>query len=165
MSAITSSSYRQPDPITAPDLSEQKQNEQLFRTLIEEAFNKGNLDILDDLVSDDLVEHQFVGPNHPRGVEGARAIVRDCRSLLGDFTLTIQDLVATGDTVWARMIGEGIHQREFFGFPPTGKRTRVDVVDICRFKDGKMVEHWGIPDRFHLLIQIGAWPPRPAASH
>ena len=60
----------------------------------------------------------------------------------------------TGDTVWARSKATGVD-------PRSGKPVTIDVMDICRFADGKLVEHWGVPDRFALLHQIGALPPRP----
>ena len=44
--------------------------------------------------------------------------------------------------------------------PRSGKPVAIDVVDICRFSNGKLVEHWGVPDRFALLHQIGALPHR-----
>jgi predicted ester cyclase len=28
-----------------------------------------------------------------------------------------------------------------------------------RFKDGKLVEHWGVPDRLGLMEQLGMKPP------
>jgi predicted ester cyclase len=45
--------------------------------------------------------------------------------------------------------------------PPLGKPVAIDVIDICHFANGKLVEHWGIPDRFALLHQVGALPPPP----
>jgi predicted ester cyclase len=41
------------------------------------------------------------------------------------------------------------------GFPPTGKSFETDVMDVARFEDGKIVEHWGVPDQLGLLIQLG----------
>ncbi len=47
--------------------------------------------------------------------------------------------------------------------PPTGKTFAIDVIDICRFRDGRIVEHWGVPDRFSQFKQVGLIPePRPA---
>lgn len=46
------------------------------------------------------------------------------------------------------------------GNPPTGKTVEVDVFDICRFKDGRVVEHWGVADQVGLLLQVGGMPPR-----
>lgn len=42
-----------------------------------------------------------------------------------------------------------------FGFPPTGKSIEIDVMDVVRFEDGKMVEHWGVPDQ--LDSQLPRW--------
>ena len=62
--------------------------------------------------------------------------------------------VEDGDTVWARGKVTGAD-------PHSGKPVAIDVIDVCRFADGKLVEHWGVPDRFALLHQIGALPPPP----
>jgi predicted ester cyclase len=48
------------------------------------------------------------------------------------------------------------------GFGPTGGRVEADVIDIGRFEDGKLVEHWGIADQMGLLLQVG-FDPRAAA--
>jgi hypothetical protein len=58
---------------------------------------------------------------------------------------------SAGDTVWARCKATGVN-------PCSGKPMSFDVMDICRFADGRLVEHWGLPDRFALLHQIGALP-------
>jgi predicted ester cyclase len=68
--------------------------------------------------------------------------------------LTIEAIVETSDTVWARSKATGVD-------PRSGKQVTIDVIDICRFAEGKLVEHWGVPDRFALLHQIGALPPPP----
>ncbi len=137
------------------DLETRKRNEIAMRRIIEEGFNEGKLEIADELVSTDIVENQFFGPRHPKGPEGLKAIIRDLRRMLPDVKLTIEDMVSEDDKVWIRMRSEGTHLGEFMGRPASGKRVTVDVFDLCRFKDGKMVEHWGVPDRFHLLMQIG----------
>jgi hypothetical protein len=53
------------------------------------------------------------------------------------------------------------HRGQFMGLPPMGKSFAIAVVDICRFENGKIVEHWGVPDRFHLMAQLGALPRPP----
>ena len=70
-------------------------------------------------------------------------------------------MVADGDKVWARMTGRGTHSTEFMGRPPTGKSFAITVVDICRFENGKIVEHWGVPDRFHMMAQLDLLPRPP----
>ena len=54
----------------------------------------------------------------------------------------------------------GTHTGAFMNNPPTGKSFTIDVIDIMRFANGKMVEHWGSPDRFALLVQLGFWAPK-----
>jgi predicted ester cyclase len=130
-----------------------------FRRVIEEGFNKGHVDALDDCFSPTYSEHQF---DLPPTLEGFKKSIRYLRHNFADFSLTIEDLIAGDDMVWARMTGRGTNNELFMGRPPTGKTFAMTVVDICRFEEGKIVEHWGVPDRFHLITQLGflAGPPQ-----
>ena len=49
----------------------------------------------------------------------------------------------------------GTNLGSVMGKPPTGKKVAVDVIDIARFKDGKIMEHWGVPDQLGVMIQLG----------
>jgi predicted ester cyclase len=71
-------------------------------------------------------------------------------------------MIACDDKVWARMTARGTHLGPFMGFHPTGKSFTITVLDVCRFERGKIVEHWGVPDRFALLHQLGLLPGPPA---
>jgi predicted ester cyclase len=137
--------------------------EEVVRTLIETGFNEGNLEVAGDLTSPEAVEHQNFGPNHPGGAEGVRAVIASLRRAFSDFRLTIEKLVVDGDTVWLRMVATGTHDGPFMGNAPTGRPIRVDVFDVIRVEDGRMVEHWGVPDRLGALLQLGLMrPPAPA---
>jgi predicted ester cyclase len=67
-------------------------------------------------------------------------------------------MIASGDKTWARITARGTHQAPFMGQPPTGKSFAITVIDICRFEDGKIVEHWGVADRLSMLAQLGLFP-------
>ena len=134
-----------------------EQNKDAFRRIIEEGFSKGNLSALDLVVAADFVEHQQVR-GLPPGLAGLKAMIRGLRAVLPDLTLTIEDLTVDGDKVWARLIGRGTHRGPFFGQPGTGKTVTIDVMDLARFENGKLVEHWGVPDRFSLLEQLDLLP-------
>ena len=67
--------------------------------------------------------------------------------------------MASGDKVWGRMTGRGTHKNQFGPLAATGKRFEITVIDIMRFHDGKLVEHWGVPDRLALMEQLGMKPP------
>lgn len=139
--------------------------ETVARRLIEEGFNGGDLDCVDDLVSPDLVEHQNFGPNHAPGAAGVKAVIASLRRAFSDFHLAIEDLAVDGDTVWLRMTGTGTNDGSFMGHAPTGRTMRTDVFDALRIVDGRLVEHWGVPDRLGALFQLGlAQPPRSAAA-
>ncbi|HEX6871043.1 MAG TPA: ester cyclase [Micromonosporaceae bacterium] len=138
----------------------------LFRRIIEEGFNEGNLAVLDELVSADFVEHQFAPPGQagPKvGPAGVARIIRELRRGAPDFRLSIEDAVVHGDTVWARLRATGTDTGGQLGNPPSGRRFTITVIDIMRFLDGVGVEHWGVPDRFSVLEQTGNLP-RPAAA-
>ena len=133
------------------------ENVEIFKRFMVEGFEGGNLDVVDELISPDIVEHQF-------GFEGSGEEVRDklkkaitdLHGFLHGLHYTFDDIVAVGDMVWARMTATSTHGGPFFGVPATGRPIRVAVMDVCRFKDGQIVEHWGVPDRFAVLAQTGA---------
>ena len=136
--------------------------ERVVRRLIDEAFSQGHLGVCDELIADDIVEHQDYGPGHAPGSAGVKAVVTSLRRAFSDFKLEIEDIVVTGDTVWARNVATGTNDGTYMGHPPTGRTFRVDVVDVMRVVSGRVVEHWGVPDRLGVLLQLGliSRPPR-----
>lgn len=129
-------------------------NEVVFRKVISEAFNKGNFTILPTCFNPDFVEHQF--GLHPT-IPGIQRDIEFLRTAFPDIKLTVDDLVETENKVWARMTARGTNLGGFMG-PPNGKSFEIAVFDVCRFEDGKIVEHWGSPDRFALMAQLELLP-------
>lgn len=133
-----------------------KENQVVMRRLIDEAFNQAQFGVLQEHVHPDFVEHQFgLSPT----IAGMVNDIQFLRAAFPDFTLTIEDMVADEDKVWVRMTARGTNLGGFMG-PPNGKSFAIAVFDSCRFKDGLMVEHWGSPDRFALMAQLGLLPQR-----
>jgi predicted ester cyclase len=132
-------------------------NEQIFRILIEEGFGKGDVTVFDKHTSPGFIEHQygFIPPD----VEGVKKAINSLHKAFPDFSLTIEDMIIDNDKVWGRMTGRGTHKNQFGPLPPTGKKFEITVIDIMRFKDGKLIEHWGVPDRLALMEQLGMKPP------
>jgi predicted ester cyclase len=133
--------------------------EHVVRRLIDEGFSQGRLAVADELIADDIVEHQDFGPGHAAGAEGVKAVIRSLRQSFPDFRLSIEDLVVAGDTVWTRNVATGTQDGSFAGSAPTGRPIRITVFDVLRVVDGRIVEHWGVPDRLGALLQIGAAQP------
>jgi predicted ester cyclase len=137
--------------------------EHVARRLISEGFNEGRVDVCDELIAPSAVEHQEFGPNHAPGAEGVKAVIRSLHAAYTGFNLTIEHLAVDGDLVWLHMRGSGRQDGPFMGHAPTGREIEIDVFDLLRVVDGKVVEHWGVPDRLDALFQLGV-VDRPAAS-
>jgi len=132
--------------------------EAVVRRLIDEGFTLGRLEVCDQLVSDGIVEHQDYGPHHAAGPAGVKAVIASLRRAFSDFTLRIEALVVAGDTVWIRNMATGTNDGPYMGHAATGRRFRVQVFDVLRVVGGRVVEHWGVPDRLGVLVQLGTLP-------
>ena len=128
-----------------------------FRRIIEDGFGHGDLSVVDELVSPDFQEHQRGAES---GLESLRALIQQLHGWFPDLIFTIEDAVQQGDTVWGRMKARGTNTGLIMGHPPTGRRLEIDVIDIIRFHDGRMIEHWGVPDQFGMMQQMGLLPER-----
>jgi predicted ester cyclase len=135
-----------------------------LKRLVEEGFGRGNVNVVDEVVDESLVEHQ-PGIEPPTG-EGVKRAIRFLHTAFPDFRVSVQHMVADGDLVWCHFTASGTHLGPFGHQPPTGKTMAIDVIDIVRVRDGRIVEHWGVPDRFSQLEQLGLVPQRrqPAAA-
>ncbi|HEY2225878.1 ester cyclase [Actinomycetospora sp.] len=127
----------------------------LMQRMFDEGFATGNGAVVDELCSPELVDHQFgtagVGAEAIRHVKDA---MRDVHGAYPDIRFAIEDAVESGDTIWVRARGQGTATGPFFG-PPSGRRIDFTVIDVARVVDGRIVEHWGVPDRFAVLAQTG----------
>jgi predicted ester cyclase len=128
-----------------------------FRRVIDEAYNRGEVQVLHEVFDPEFIENQFgLSPT----IEGMAGDIAYLRRSFPDFHLTIEEEVAQDDRLWVRMTARGTNLGGFMG-PPNGKSFEVSVFDEIRFENGRIAEHWGAPDRFALLSQLGLLP-RPA---
>ncbi len=133
-----------------------------FRRLIDVGFTNRDLRVADELFSPDALEHQR---GSKPGIDGVKATIAILHEWFSNFELTIVKIAADGDTVWSLNRARGVNTGSVMGFPPTGKSFEIDVIDVARFEDGKIVEHWGVPDQLGLLIQLGLMQrPQPVAA-
>jgi predicted ester cyclase len=131
-----------------------EENKQTARRLLEELFEKGNLDATEELVHQEFVNHE-APPGHPQGPEGLKVTVRWLRELWGPMRAEIEDVIAEGDKVVARTTMHGRHVGEFLGKPPTGKEFATKQIHVWRFEDGKVIEHWSVRDDLGQALQLG----------
>ncbi|HVM13931.1 MAG TPA: ester cyclase [Egibacteraceae bacterium] len=130
-------------------------NADALRQVIEKGFGQGDLDVADTFAAGKIKEHEYGAPDLTDGPELMRAMIHEARSALPDLVMSVEDIVADGDKVWARSVGRGTD-------PQTGRPVVLTVFDLCRFQNGRIVEHWGVPDRFALLHQAGLLGAPPA---
>jgi steroid delta-isomerase-like uncharacterized protein len=135
-----------------------EQNKALMRRFVEEIFNRGNLNRLEEFMAPNFVEHEELPPGVPRDREGVKQLTLTLRSAFPDFKATIDDAIAEGDKLVVRQTWTGTHKGDFMGVPPSGKKVSFGVIDILQFSDGKILAHWGMIDNMGLMQQIGAIP-------
>jgi predicted ester cyclase len=127
----------------------------VLQRMFDEGFATGSTDVVDELCSPNLVEHQFgLTGTGSEAIGHVKAAIRDVHAAIPDIAFTIDDTVELGDTIWMRVTARGTATGPFFG-PPSGQPVEITVIDIARIVDGRIVEHWGVPDRFALLAQTG----------
>ncbi len=132
-----------------------EENKALARRVLEEMFNKGNLDVADELLAPDYVDHDPAMPEDIHGPDGFKQYVSGYRSAFSDLHVEIEEQVAEGDLVATRWTGTGTHDGELAGIPPTGNRVTLPGMEIVRISGGKLVEGWEGYDSMNLMRQLG----------
>jgi len=135
-----------------------EENKAVVRRFYEEVVNQKKRAALDEVFDPNLVDH-FAPPGTPGGLEGARQTFDMFLTAFPDLHFTVEDLIAEGDGVAARVTMSGTQHGAFMGVPPTGKHVTMTGIDINRFVGGKSVEHWVEMDALGMMQQLGVIPP------
>lgn len=131
----------------------------LLQRFYKEIIEGGNLTLIDELATDDYVDHEEALPGQPPGKDGVRYFVEAIRTAFPDIKVkTIEASVADGTMEACHVILTGTHRGEMAGMAATGKSVEFGTTDIIRVADGKVAEHWGTTDNLGLMQQIGAVP-------
>jgi len=133
-----------------------EEHKQLARRVPEDIATKGDLELISDLFTEDAVEHSLAGD--VRGREAIRQEIESFTDSFGDFSATVDDVVAEGDTVAMRLTWRGTHDGEFMGIEPTGESFEVDNMVVTRIESGKIAERWVLPDMLGMFSQLGVLP-------
>ena len=128
-----------------------EENKAIVRGFIE-AYNKRNIDSLDEFVAPDYVDHA----NNIQGLEGLKQIINIGLKGVPDWHEAIEDIIAEGDKVWVLLTYTATHTGEFRGLAPTGNKMTGKAVDIHRIVNGKVVEYWNVTDGLDKFKQMGA---------
>jgi steroid delta-isomerase-like uncharacterized protein len=135
-----------------------EQNKAIVRRLIEEVWNKGNLSLVDELFAPTYEHHDASSPDFGRGPESEKKRATLYRTAFPDIRLTIEDMIAEGETVMTRWSCRGTHKGDLSGIAPTGKQITISGVTVARLANGKMAEGWVNWDALGLMQQLGVVP-------
>jgi steroid delta-isomerase-like uncharacterized protein len=144
-------------------MTQSEANKAVYRRMVDEVVNQGHFEVIKELFHPDYLDHS-APPGMPNGFDSVQAVFSAFRTGFPDVKFTIDDMVSQGDIVATLVHGEGTQTGQFMNIPATGKHAKWRSVGFFRVRDGKIVEHWGIPDMLGLLIQLGVIPPPPAES-
>ena len=121
----------------------------------QELWGQGNLAVADDIIAPDYVRHDPGDPFPARGPEDVKRIVAMLRTMLPDFRISVEAMIAEGDIVVSRYTATATDTVGYMGMPPTGKAIRTPAIQIFRFLNGKIVESWAARDDLGTLRQLG----------
>jgi steroid delta-isomerase-like uncharacterized protein len=134
-----------------------EENKAIIRRLSDETWNKANLNVINELMVPEVVNH-VAGNPEMRGPESFKQFVATYKAAFPDQQWTTDDLIAEDDLVVERWTVSGTQTGPLMNIPATGKRVTVSGISISRIANGKIVEGWSNFDALGMLQQLGVIP-------
>jgi steroid delta-isomerase-like uncharacterized protein len=125
-------------------VSSAEENKTIVRRFLEELV-KGNLDVIDELLSPDFVDRALM-PGQGSTREDFRRTIEEIHNAFSTTSFTIEEQVAEGDTVVTKHIESHVSRGEFASLPATGKEETNEGIYIHRLHRGKITEEWSLVD-------------------
>lgn len=120
-----------------------------------EVFTEGRVEVIDEVVHPDFVDHGAPWSGASTDREGLKAMVRALRKAFPDLTNKVNLVVADGDLVAQYVTATGTMLGEIGGMPPSGKQATWNSMHLVRFRDGLITEHWVVVDQLGMFQQLG----------
>jgi steroid delta-isomerase-like uncharacterized protein len=133
-------------------------NKAVVHRLLDEVWNKGNLSLVDELFTPNFEFHDASTPDLGRGPESEKKRVTLYRNAFPDLRITIEDMIAEGETVVTRWSCRGTHKGDLSGIAPTGKQITISGITVGRFANGKIAQGYANWDALGLMQQLGVVP-------
>ena len=146
-------------PGPPPPPADPQANKALINRLYEEVWNKGNVEVVDELFSPTTT---FMSPFYPMPAVGAQPLkmfVAFLRGALPDLKFEVQNMMADGDWVTARWMCLPTHTRPFLGAKPTGDTLYFTALEMFRIQGGKIQQIWLEMNLLQVLNQLGIAAP------
>jgi steroid delta-isomerase-like uncharacterized protein len=134
------------------------QNKAIARRWSEELWSRGNLAVADEIIAPDYERHDPGDPFAAKGPDDVKRIVTMLRTMLPDFRITVESIIAEGDFVVSRYTATATDTVGYMGMPATGRPIKTPAIQIFRFANGKIVESWAARDDLGTLRQLGHLP-------
>ena len=133
-------------------------NKAIVRRLFTELWNNGNLLVADELFAPNYAHYDPSTPDFGRGPDSEKKRAALYRTAFPDLHLTIEDVIAEGETVMTRWSCRGTHKGDLNGIAPTGKNITITGLTVARVSNGKIVEGYVNWDALGLMQQLGVVP-------
>jgi steroid delta-isomerase-like uncharacterized protein len=129
-------------------------NKKVILRLFNEGITEKKFEVFDELISEKFIKHGV--PNAPGGIGGFKTGLQQFIQAFPDIKVSIQQIIAEGESVATRGFFQGTHQGNFMGVPATGRKVRVEYMDFWKLNDGKCTENWVQMDLHGIMQQIGS---------
>lgn len=136
-------------------MSTQEKNKTIIRQMYTELFTQGNLALAEEIFAADYIDHEAPPGQTNRGPESMRQLVTMFHSAFPDISFHVEEVIAEGETVAARVFWTGTHRGTFLGIAPTGRTVRQKQMHFMHLRDGRLVEHRAVRDDLGLRQQLG----------
>ena len=133
-------------------------NKTVIRRFYDELWNQWNLATADEIVAPDVSFRGSLGTSLA-GIDAFKAYVEEVRAAFPDWHNQIDELIAEGDKIVARLTWSGTHDGELFGIAPTGRRVNYVGAAIFQVHRGKIQAAWVVGDTQEVWRSLGAVPP------
>ena len=137
-------------------MSIEEENKAKQRRIFEEALNKGDMAVVDELIDINYVSESPQGL--VKGTEAMKQGFANLRTAFPDITFMVEDMIAEEDKVVSCITCKGTHNGDFMGIAPTGNKMKINGIIITRWVDGKEVEAWEVIDMLGMMQQLEAIP-------
>jgi len=135
-----------------------EENKALIRRYYEEidaaAKDERGASVLDEFIAPNFLNHD-PSPGFSPDLEGLKQAYNHFLDANPDGYHVVEDMIAEGDKVVARLSAYGTQTGKLFGIPPTGKQVSMTAIAIHRIANGKIVEHWSELDNLGMMQQLG----------
>lgn len=135
------------------------------RKIYEEAYNRGNLGILDEILDANYLRHQPPMPK-VKGLEPYKKFITEVLEAYTNFEMVIEEILADGNKTVARLTltGKNTGRIPSLKTPPTGREISMSSCVVSAWENGKIVEEWAYNDYLGLTYQFGVMPIFPGGG-